>query len=61
MSIGVSAQTLMELAPADYLQAKGRAAFNRSRLRIDARAQALTALVRHSLNRRVIETLEARL
>src|SRR6266403_802076 len=41
LSIGVSAATLSELAPADYLQAKGRAAFNRSRLRIDARVQAL--------------------
>jgi len=59
LSIGVSAATLSELAPADYLQAKGRAAFNRSRLRIDARVQVLTALVRHSLTRGVIETLEA--
>jgi AraC family transcriptional regulator len=59
LSIGVSAPTLCELAPADYLQAKGRPAFNRSRLRIDARVQALTALVRHSLARGVVETLEA--
>jgi AraC family transcriptional regulator len=59
LSIGVSAETLFELTPTDYLQAKGRAAFNRSRLRIDARVQALTALVRHSLTRRVIEPLEA--
>src|SRR5579863_2575722 len=59
LSIGVSAATLFELAPADYLQAKGRASFNRSRLRIDARVQVLTALVRHSLTRGVIETLEA--
>ncbi len=40
LSIGVSAATLSELAPADYLQAN-------------------TALVRHSLTRGVIETLEA--
>jgi AraC family transcriptional regulator len=59
LSIGVSPTTLFELAPTDYLQAKGRVAFNRSRLRIDARVQALTALVRHSLTRGVIETLEA--
>ena len=59
LSIGVSPTTLFELAPADYLQAKGRAAFNRSRLRIDAHVQVLTALVRHSLTRGVIETLEA--
>jgi AraC family transcriptional regulator len=59
LSIGVSAATLFELAPADYLHAKGRAAFNRSRLRIDARAQALTALLRHSLKRGAMEILEA--
>jgi AraC family transcriptional regulator len=59
LSIAVSPATLFELAPADYLHAKGRAAFNRSRLRIDAHVQALTALVRHSLARGVIETLEA--
>jgi AraC-like DNA-binding protein len=33
--------------------------FNRPRLRIDARTQALMALLRHSLDRRVIATLEA--
>lgn len=59
LSIGVSAATLFELAPADYLHAKGRAAFNRSHLRIDARAQALTALLRHSLKRGAMEILEA--
>ena len=40
VSIEVSAATLMELAPVDYLHARGRAAFNLSRLRIDARTQA---------------------
>jgi AraC family transcriptional regulator len=59
LSIGVSAATLFELAPADYLQANGRAAFNRPRLRIDACVQVLAALVRHSLTRGFIETLEA--
>jgi AraC family transcriptional regulator len=59
VSIEVSAATLMELAPVDYLHAKGRAALNLSRLRIDARTQVLTALLRHSLNRGVIDTLEA--
>ena len=59
VSIEVSAATLMELAPVDYLHARGRAAFNRSRLRIDARTQALTALLRHSLKRGVMDTLEA--
>jgi AraC family transcriptional regulator len=59
LSIGVSASTLFELAPANYLHTRDRAAFNRSRLRIDTRAQALTALLRHRLNRGVMETLEA--
>jgi AraC-like DNA-binding protein len=59
VSIEVSAATLMELAPVDYLRARGRPAFNRSRLRIDARTQALTALLRHSLKRGVMDTLEA--
>jgi AraC-like DNA-binding protein len=59
MSIGISAATLLELAPADYLHAKDRTTFNRPRLRINARAQALVALLRHSLDRGAIETLEA--
>jgi AraC family transcriptional regulator len=58
LSIGASPATLLELAPADYLT-KGRAAFNRSRLRIDEGVQALTALLRHSLSLGVIDTLEA--
>src|SRR6516165_419190 len=44
LSIGVSAATLLELALAGYLRGKRRAAFNRSRLRIDARSQAAAAL-----------------
>jgi AraC family transcriptional regulator len=59
LSIGVSGSTLLELAPSDYLHARGTVAFNRSRLRIDVRAQALTALLRHRLHRGTIETLEA--
>ena len=59
LSIGVGTATLLELAPADYLQARGRPAFNRSHLRIDAPVQTLTALVRHRLTRGAIEILEA--
>jgi hypothetical protein len=59
LSIGVSAQMLQELSPMDYLQKTGPTAFNRPRLRIEARAQALTALLRHSLDRGGIETLKA--
>jgi AraC family transcriptional regulator len=59
LSIGIDEATLLELAPADYLQSKDRALFNRSRMRIDGRAQLLSALVRHRLARGVTETLEA--
>jgi AraC-like DNA-binding protein len=59
LSIGIGAAALLELVPDDYLLAQGRAMFNRPRLRIDARTQALMALLRHSLDRDVIETLEA--
>ena len=59
LSVGVGAATLFELAPANYLQVNGRPAFNRSRLRIDARVQALATLLRHGLTRGVIEALEA--
>jgi AraC family transcriptional regulator len=59
LSIGVSEATLLELAPKEYLRRNGQAAFNRSRLRIGADTQKLTALLRHSLDRGAIETLEA--
>ncbi len=56
---------LHELTPASRLLAPGArgasagVTFRRQRLRIDARAQALVALLRHSLSRKVAETLEA--
>lgn len=59
LSIRLDTPTLLELASADYLQVKGRPAFNQSRLHLDAHVQVLTALVRHRLSRGVIETLEA--
>jgi AraC-like DNA-binding protein len=59
LSIGIDATVLLELAPENYLLARDRAAFNQSRLRIDARTQARLALLRHRLQRGVIETLEA--
>jgi AraC family transcriptional regulator len=59
MSVGISADALLELAPVHYLQVRGQTRFNRARLRVDARTQALIALLRHSLARGVIETLEA--
>ena len=59
LSIAIGAAALLELVPDDYLLAHCRAIFNRPRLRIDARTQALMALLHHSLDRGVIETLEA--
>ena len=59
LSIGIDEATLLELVPADLLFAKDRALFNRSRMRIDAHAQFLSALVRHRLARGMSETLEA--
>lgn len=50
---------LRELAPKDQLRSGGTLAFRRQCRRIDARAQALVALLRHSLSRKVAETLEA--
>ncbi|MCA0031569.1 helix-turn-helix domain-containing protein [Mesorhizobium sp. B263B2A] len=50
---------LRELAPKGQLRTGDRLAFRRQRRRIDPRAQALVALLRHSLSRNVAETLEA--
>ena len=59
LSIGIGAPALLELAPHDYLLARDRATFNRSRLRIDAGTQVLMALMRHNLECGAIEPLEA--
>jgi AraC family transcriptional regulator len=50
---------LHELAPSSLLQDGPRAAFRLQRLRIDARTQALVALLRHSLRENTAEPLEA--
>lgn len=60
LSVRIDAAMLAELAPKGLLDGEGQVAlFNRPRLRIDPRAQALVALLRHSLSRGTIETLEA--
>jgi AraC family transcriptional regulator len=59
LSIGIDEATLLELVPTDFLHTKDQALFNRSRMRIDARAQLLSAFVRHHLARGMTETLEA--
>jgi AraC-like DNA-binding protein len=50
---------LRELAPRAFLRDGAALAFRRQRLRIDPRAQAIMALLRHSLRRRIAEPLEA--
>src|SRR5262249_5763468 len=50
---------LCELAPRDSLRQDAHPTFVRQRRRIDPRAQALVALLRHSLHKGIAESLEA--
>jgi len=59
ISLAISEEQLLELAPPNLLSDKGPPAFREQRLRIDARAQALVALLRHSLRQNIAEPLEA--
>jgi AraC-like DNA-binding protein len=59
LSLVISEPWLRELIPKDHVREGSVLAFHRQRLRIDARAQVLVALLRHSLTRKVAETLEA--
>src|SRR5262245_55437752 len=59
LSISIGEQWVHELAPKEQLRDGGEVAFRRQRLRIDPRAQALVALLRHGLSRKVAEPLEA--
>ena len=59
LSLVIAEPLLRELIPKEQLREDGALAFRDQRLRIDARAQALVALLRHSLIRKVAETLEA--
>jgi len=58
LDLRLSEDTLHELAPAELLQ-RGTTSFLMQRRRVDPRAQALVALLRHSLQRGVAELLEA--
>ena len=55
----VEAGMLREIAPASLLLDGDALAFRQPRLRIDARAQALVAMLRHSLRENIAEPLEA--
>jgi AraC-like DNA-binding protein len=59
LSLAISEHLLVELAPESLLQSRSKASFRPQRLRIDARAQALVALLRHSLRQNIAEPLEA--
>ncbi|WP_029922693.1 helix-turn-helix transcriptional regulator [Nevskia soli] len=59
LSLGLSEPLLRELAPKSLLNDRGALGFRRQHLRIDPRAQALVALLRHSLENGTIEPLEA--
>ena len=56
LTVTMSEPLLAELAPPSLLRDGG---FRLPRLRIDARTQALVALLRHSLHRKIAEPLEA--
>src|SRR5581483_1847055 len=59
LSVAISPAVLLELAPQHYLLTKDRAAFNRSRLRVDAHTQMLAARLRYGLGRGLMDAIEA--
>jgi AraC family transcriptional regulator len=59
LSLAISEPLLHELAPPAFLRDSATLAFHRQRRRIDARAQSLVALLRHSLREKIAEPLEA--
>jgi AraC family transcriptional regulator len=59
LDLVVDDRLLRELAPKALLREGPELAFRKQRLRIDPRAQALVALLRHSLREGVAEPLEA--
>jgi AraC family transcriptional regulator len=59
LDVVIAGPLLHELAPRSFLRDTRALAFRQQRLRIDPRAQALVALLRHSLRKNIVETLEA--
>ena len=59
LTVWVEPSMLRELAPKPLVGADDPLRFTRARLRIDARAQALVAMLRHSLREGIAESLEA--
>src|ERR1700722_7603907 len=59
LTLVISEALLHEITPASSLRDGAALAFRQPRLRIDPRAQALVALLRHSLRQKIAEPLEA--
>lgn len=59
LSLSLAEPLLQELAPRALLLDRGRLGFRRQHQRIDPRAQALVALLRHGMENHTIEPLEA--
>jgi AraC family transcriptional regulator len=59
LTLAISEAMLRELAPPALIRDGANLSFRLTRLRIDARTQALAALLRHSLRQKVAEPLEA--
>jgi AraC-like DNA-binding protein len=59
LSLTIAEAWLNELMPPEHAGDGGQLSFRRQRLRIDARTQALAAVLRHSLRHAVADTLEA--
>jgi AraC family transcriptional regulator len=59
LTLILSATLLQELSPRAFLRDGAEPGFRQQRLRIDPRAQALVALLRHSLRQNIAEPLEA--
>jgi len=59
IDLSIDEALLAELAPKDQIEPGELFGFRRQRRRIDPRAQALVALLRHGLHRKAAETLEA--
>ena len=59
LTLVIGESQLRELAPPTFLHHGTTLAFRQQQRRIDARAQALVALLRHSLRQKIAEPLEA--
>ena len=59
LSLTLSEPALRELAPKSLLNGRDRSGFRRQHLRIDLRAQASVAALRHGLDNGIFEPLEA--